>query len=442
MDLLPWMEQWNMLPPRGGTILCAVSGGRDSVCLLHYLCSLREKYGFNVAAAHYNHQMRPTAQRDQDFVTELCRTLDVPLYVGTGDVYAIAKERGLGVEETGRVLRYAYLNEVADTIGAQRIATAHHQDDQAETVLLNLLRGTGPEGLRGIPAVRGRLIRPLLDTPREEIEAYLTEYGLGHVEDETNASLAFTRNRLRKIVMPELEKIHPAMRRNIARAASIVGREDRFLNLLAAEYLPPEGTKLDCAALRRAPEVLRPRMVRLLLDRLAVGKKDMTATHVEAIVALALTDCGGMVSLPGGAAAICRKGQLQLAVLEPELPESMPLCEGENRWGPWCIRVQTKIEGEILQKKDAILLKCDMINQSLAIGPCPDRQRLTLPGSRGSRSVKRLLSERGIPPEVRRQTPAFQVDGHLAAVWRLGTDVEFMPEETGRWVEITLYKQK
>ncbi len=442
MDLLPWMEQWNMLPRRGGTILCAVSGGRDSVCLLHYLCSLREKCGFTVAAAHYNHQMRPTAQRDQDFVAELCRSLEVPFYVGTGDVYGIARQRGLGVEETGRILRYAYLDEVADRIGAERIATAHHQDDQAETVLLNLLRGTGPEGLRGIPAVRGRLIRPLLDTGREEIEAYLVQHGLDHVEDETNESVAFARNRLRKNVMPELEKIHPAMRCNIARAAAIVGREDRFLNELAAEYLPPEGTELDCAALRRAPEVLRPRMVRLLLDRLAVGKKDMTAAHVEAVVALALAGRGGMVSLPGGAAAVCRQGRLQLMVLEPELPEGKPLSVGENRWGPWYIRVEIKNSGEILQKKDAILLKCDMINQSLVVVPCPDRQRLTLPGSRGSRSVKRLLSERGVPPEVRRQTPAFRVDDRLAAVWGLGTDVDFMPGGIGSWVEITLYRKK
>ncbi len=442
MDLLPWMKQWNMLPRRGGTILCAVSGGRDSVCLLHYLCSLQEAWGFTVAAAHYNHRMRPTAQRDQDFVTELCRSLAVPLYVGAGDVYSIAQERGLGVEETGRMLRYAYLNEVADTIGAERIATAHHRDDQAETVLLNLLRGTGPEGLRGIPAVRGRLIRPLLNTGREEIEAYLARHGLNHVEDETNESVAFARNRLRKNVMPELEKIHPAARRNIARAAAIVGREDRFLNELASEYLPPEGTEVDCAALHRAPEVLRPRMVRLLLDRLAVGKKDMTAGHVEAVLALAMAGHGGMVSLPGGASAVCRKGRLRFTLLEPDLPACMPLSPGENRWGPWGIHVEIKNGGEILQKRDAISLKCDMINQSLEVLPCPDRQRLTLPGSRGSRSVKRLLSERGVAPEVRMQTPAFQVDGCLAAVWGLGTDREFMPGGTDSWVEITLYRNK
>ena len=204
MDLMPWMQQQGMLPAAGETVLCAVSGGRDSVCLLHYLASLGRRRGFAVAAAHYNHLMRPTAGRDEAFVAGLCRELSVPLYVERGDVRAIARQRGWGVEEAGRRLRYDFLERTADAIGASRIATAHHLSDQAETVVLNLLRGTGPEGLAGIPPVRGRLIRPLLQTPRQEIEAYLTAHGLGHVEDETNDSMDFTRNRLRREVWPLL----------------------------------------------------------------------------------------------------------------------------------------------------------------------------------------------------------------------------------------------
>lgn len=121
------------------------------------------------------------------------------------------------MEEAGRRLRYDFLERTADAIGASRIATAHHLSDQAETVVLNLLRGTGPEGLAGIPPVRGRLIRPLLQTPRPEIEAYLKAHGLGHVEDETNDSMDFTRNRLRQEVWPLLAQLHPAPERSIAR---------------------------------------------------------------------------------------------------------------------------------------------------------------------------------------------------------------------------------
>ena len=205
MNLLPWMERWGMLPPAGGTVLVAVSGGRDSVCLLHYLARLGTARGFSVAAAHLDHGQRPTAARDVAFVQSLCRTLDVPCHVGREDVPALARELGVGVEEAGRRARYEFLERTADEIGAARIATAHHAGDQAETVLLHLLRGAGTRGLRGIPPVRGRVVRPLLQTTRAEIEAYLEKNHLGHVEDETNADTTLRRNFLRLELMPQIE---------------------------------------------------------------------------------------------------------------------------------------------------------------------------------------------------------------------------------------------
>lgn len=149
MDLRPFMERWHMLPPSGGVMLVAVSGGRDSVCLLHYLAAMPRD--FSVAAAHLDHGQRPTAGRDVAFVEELCRSLDVPLTVERADVPALARERGVGLEEAGRMARYDFFRRTADRLGAQRIATAHHAADQAETVVLNLVRGTGMQGLAGIP---------------------------------------------------------------------------------------------------------------------------------------------------------------------------------------------------------------------------------------------------------------------------------------------------
>ena len=254
MDLLPWMERWHMLPPEGGVLLCAVSGGRDSVCLLHYLASIAPKHGFTVAAAHLNHQMRPEAQRDEDFVRELCRTLNVPFYTEAAPVYEMAERWGLGVEETGRLLRYDFFLRTADAIGAQRIATAHHAQDQAETVLLNLLRGTGPEGLGGIPPVRGRIVRPLLQTGRAEIEDYLQTHRLPHVEDSTNENTHYARNRLRRELWPQLATINPALERAIGRTAEIVRSENAYLDALAAERLPAEGTAVETAALLAAPD--------------------------------------------------------------------------------------------------------------------------------------------------------------------------------------------
>ena len=421
MDLRPWMEAWGMFPPPGGTILCAVSGGRDSVCLLHYLHQLGESAGFSVAAAHYNHQMRPTAQRDEDFVRQLCGELGVAFYAEGRPVVETARAQGLGVEEMGRKLRYEFLERTACQVHADRIATAHHQGDQAETVLLNLLRGTGPEGLRGIPPIRGKLIRPLLNTPRSEIEAYLEEHQLGCVEDETNASPAFTRNRLRQQVLPALADINPAWQQNIARTAAIVGREDRYLEDLAAEQL---STAMgETAALRDAPEALRPRMVRQLLDRWGVGRKDITSAHIAAVIALAQQPQGGMTSLPGGS-VIARRGRL-LWKPTGHKPAGMVLQEGENHWGAWTITVR---RGEIPTPGDTLCLRCNLATQILTAEPCRLAERLTLPGSRGGRSLKRLLTERGAAPEVRAAIPVLRIDSRLAAVPGLGVDEAFLPQ--------------
>ena len=436
MDLTAWMEQWNMFPSAGGIVLCAVSGGRDSVCLLHWLCGVARRRSFSVAVGHYNHHMRPTAQRDEDFVRSLCEQLGVPFYTDGCDVVAAAREAGLGVEEMGRRLRYEFLERLAHELGAEKIATAHHQADQAETVLLNLLRGTGAEGLGGIPPVRGRLIRPLLNTPREEIEAYLECHGLGHVEDETNESPAFARNRLRHNVMPELEKINPALRRSIARTAQIVSRENRYLDELAAGHLPGDGTEVSCAALQSAPEVLRPRMVRLLLERLETGKKDISAVHLEAV--LALSEKGeGMVSLPG-AEAVCRSGVLSLRGLE-KAAEELPLTDGTVYDGRQ-VRLR-QLPGTAQRQADALYV-ADKFAAGLRVGPWRSGDGLELPGSRGKRSVKRLLTERGVTPEERRSVPSIRVDAMAAAVPGLGTDVHYLPEENGGMIEIIFQKME
>lgn len=168
-------EEFHMLPP-GGLILTAVSGGADSMCLLHALLTLRDQASITVAAAHFNHQLRPEAEAEAAFVRDWCAAQGVPLYTGQADVAKQAADRGTGIEETARALRYAFLEQTAAEIGADRIATAHQAGDNAETILLHLTRGSGLRGLGGIPPVRGRMIRPLLTVERREIEAYLSRH--------------------------------------------------------------------------------------------------------------------------------------------------------------------------------------------------------------------------------------------------------------------------
>lgn len=416
MDLLPWMERWHMLPPEGGVILCAVSGGRDSVCLLHYLTTIAPRRGFTVAAAHLNHRMRPEAQRDEDFVRGLCREWNVPFYTEAAPVYEMAARWGLGVEETGRRLRYDFLLRTADAIGAAYIATAHHAQDQAETVLLNLLRGTGPEGLGGIPPVRGRIIRPLLQTGRAEIEDYLRANGLPHVEDSTNEDTHYARNRLRRELWPQLETVNPTVTRAIGRTAEIVRGENAYLDTLAAERLPAEGTAVETAALLAAPEPLRPRMVRLLLDRLPTGKKDVSAVHMDAVLALA--EGGGTLDLPGGARAVCRNGWLRLTVKETAPPE-MVLAQGLNRWGDYDITLRGGEEHRVTVRS----------------WKGSDR----MAAERGSRSLKRLFADAGIPAELRDSLPVVCVDGTPHAVYGIK---ERTAPHSGETIQIIINKRE
>ena len=416
MDLIPWMERRHMLPPKGGVLLCAVSGGRDSVCLLHYLAAIAPEYGFTVAAGHLNHRMRPEAQRDEDFVRELCRTLGVEFYTEAAPVYEMAARWGLGVEETGRKLRYDFLLRTAETIGADRIATAHHAQDQAETVLLNLLRGTGPEGLGGIPPVRGKIVRPLLRTSRAEIEDYLAARHLSYVEDSTNQDTHYARNRLRRELWPALETINPALERAIGRTAEIVRGENDYLDVLAAERLPAEGAAVETAALLAAPEVLRPRMARLLLERLPTGKKDVGAVHIDAMLALAAG--GGTLDLPDGARAVCRDGWLRLTVKE-ETPPERTLTQGENIWGQYRITVHGG-EGRAITART---------------WKSSDR----MPMERGSRSLKRLLADGGVPVEERDGIPVVCVDGEPYAVYGIR---ERSSPKSGEPIEIIINKRE
>ena len=425
LNALPWMERWRMLPPTGGLILCAVSGGRDSVCLLHYLHHLGQERGFAVAAAHLNHLMRPTAQRDEDFVRTLCASLDVPFYTEKADVYALCDAWGLTVEETGRRARYDFLRRTASAIRADFIATAHHREDQAETVLLQLLRGTGPQGLSGIPPVRDGIIRPLLDTPRAAIESYIRAHGLTYVTDETNLDQSYARNRLRLSLWPELAAINPELTAHICHTADILRAENDYLDAQAAALLPPDGTSVPCEAVLSAPPVLRPRMLRLLAARLPVGKKDFTAAHYRALEQLCHT--GGALSLPGGAQALSRGGTLSLT-LPPAPPEPQPLQEGHNTFGPWCITVTHTPTPGALALQDG----------PLTVRPWRRDDRMTLPGSRGPRSLKRLLADRGIAPPQRDAWPVLCRDDRPTAVWLVGTDTKALPADAGHTIYITI----
>lgn len=204
--VLNYIKKHNLIK-QGDRVLCAVSGGADSVCMLDLLMSFRDELSFSVSVAHLNHNLRgDEAKRDENFVKELCKTYSVPFYSKCVDVNALSKELKVSCEEAGRIARYVFFDELKKDLNITKIATAHNENDNVETVLMRLFRGTDLKGLTGIPVYNNCIIRPILCLSREEIEEYLRCKALDFVTDSTNLTKDFTRNKLRNSLIPAIKK--------------------------------------------------------------------------------------------------------------------------------------------------------------------------------------------------------------------------------------------
>jgi len=287
------IKNFRLLEPGQG-VLVAYSGGLDSSALLHLLLEVKKHWDLEVVLAHFNHGLRREAGRDEAFCRATAERFEIPILVGRADVRASARTRGLSLEEAAREARYDFLNRAADEVGAPRVATGHTRNDQAETLLLRLLQGSGPRGLAGIhPRVEGRIIRPLLEIDRRDLEDYLEEKGGEHVFDESNLDRRFLRNRIRLDLIPLLaEEYNPEVVRLLARTADILRQEDDYLERLAAAkadkifYSGRYGAGLMAKALARLPRGLSRRLVRMFIRREKGDLRSVSFDDIEDILSL------------------------------------------------------------------------------------------------------------------------------------------------------------
>jgi len=399
--------------PAGTQLLCALSGGADSVAMTHCAMRLGPAMGLKVSAAHFNHHLRGAeSDRDEAFVRDLCAQWGLSLTVGAGTVV----NSGTGTEDAARQLRYAFLRETA---GEGFIATAHTMDDQAETVLLQLIRGTGLKGLGGIaPQGRG-LLRPLLEVRRADVMDYLNTYGLPHVEDSSNAADDYRRNRLRHQLLPLLRAENPRMTESLSELARQARADEALLSELTQQALTQccEGDALCCDRLRQQPEALQSRVLR------AFCPVELSARHTAALLALCADSSGsGSVSLPGGWTAQRAYAHLRLQRETTENWKAMVLpMPGACELSGWRFTSEKCIAtAETSQNSYTFYLSHDTIIGEVWVRPRQRGDALRLSG--GTRTLKRLMIDRKLPAQLRDQWPVLADEAGVLAVPGLAVD--------------------
>ena len=335
----------------GETVVIGVSGGADSVCLLHLLAAWQEKLDIELHIAHLNHQLRGVeSEEDARYVANLAAQLDIAITVERQDVAAYKSQRNCSIEEAARELRYAFLARVADDVGAHRVAVGHTRDDQVETILMHILRGTGTSGLRGLeacsplpfcyPELKAKntglvVIRPLLDITREETMNYCQEHQLEPRIDSSNLSLSFLRNRLRLEMLPLLRGYNPNVDQALLRLAEIAKDDNSFMEQQAFHLWDEvarqngDAIYLDKGKIRDLPVALQRQILRLAVTKILGDTRDIEASHIETARSLLSKRVGKRTSLPHGLVCWSEYDDVVIRQIRGGEWVSIPVLQGE-----------------------------------------------------------------------------------------------------------------
>lgn len=385
--------RYNM-PLFGRTVAVGVSGGADSMALLNVLLELKDEFDMNIIACHVNHGIRgETADRDEKFVAEACKRLGVDVRILRADVPGTAKKMHLGVEECGRRIRYDFFNSVADDV---IIATAHTLSDRSETLLLNIARGASVKGLCSIPAVRGNIVRPLIDCTRADIEKYCSDNSIEFVTDETNFEDIYSRNRIRLNVIPELKKLNPSLERAFMRLISNAEEENGFMNGFSREILGKVKLKdgYNARLLNDEHPAVRKRVIFEIINTETGFAPE--AVHVEQVDKILQ---GGRTEIIGDTVVEVKNGVMKINPQKEEIADwefDFDSLSAEIPFG--------KIRGEIIHRNN-LPLKQSVHNKVLdydsIVGHSVLRNRrpgdkMKLAGSSCTKTLKKLFNEKHV----------------------------------------------
>ena len=401
--LLAFTRQQGLISP-GDHIICAVSGGADSVALLFGLYLLKEKLDIRLSAAHFNHNLRGAeSDRDEYFVRDFCDRYDIPLMVGSA---AVTPGKN-GLEAAARDARYAYLRSLPG-----KIATAHTADDNAETVLLHLIRGTGLKGLGGIAPISGNVIRPMLSATRQDVENFLQEWSLPHIEDSSNGTDAFLRNRLRHHIMPRLLQENPQFSENTSAMALRLRLDEACLSQAAKKASP-----ISISVLKEQHPALRSRILENFLKQ--NGVREPEASHLNLLESLVCSDNPSAAGHFPGNITIARRYDTLVRLDSRETPaEAILPPAGTVELPQWGIRVTCTPAQTIINTTDTFTV---LPQGSITLRSRRSGDELQLSG--GTKSLKKRFIDRKIPAPERSFIPILEDDAGILAVYGFGTDL-------------------
>ena len=439
----------------GRALVVAVSGGPDSLALLHALWSLRQRFGYALWVAHLDHALRPGSEEDAAFVQQIARALQLPSIIQRRPVRAFqAEERRLSLETRARKARYAFLQEVASQAGAEAVALGHTADDQAETVLLHLLRGAALPGLAGMRAVAPwpegdapglRVLRPLLEATRRDTEAYCRACGLEPRRDPSNNDLRYARNRVRHRLLPLLEEYNPRIRDALRRLARAATRDESFLEEEATRHLErlahlQGATKEGSVSLPRRglcalSPALQVHVLRLAYARMAGSAEGLGQRHLEAMLELGNGPAGRRLDLPGG---IQMRADYESVVMDLRRGGGVALPEAATLEVPGTISFSfglwelcaSLIEGPMPPSDDAyrVLLDAEAVGRVLSVRVRRPGDRFQPLGMLQAKKLQDFLVDEKVPRECRDALPL--VEGSRGIVWVVGRRI-------AHWARVT-----
>lgn len=423
--VLDTIEEYNMLAA-GDTIVAGVSGGADSMCLLHFLCSIREKLNLTVIAAHVNHNLRKDESKcDEDFVRLWCTLNGVKFKLLSVDINTLAKQKGKGTEELGREVRYDFFKGLAGEKG--KIATAHTLSDSAETMLFNFARGTGARGMCGIPAVRGNIIRPLIGITRAEVEEYCEKNKIEFVTDSTNLQDNYNRNKIRHSVVPVFKDINSSFELSAQRAAKLIFQQNEYISRVAKDAFKKAICKGGYEN-KRLSELENPVLCAGIVAVLeSNGLNCFEEKHI-ALISKIIKKGGGAVNLPGNFTVIVKQGIFRVSkVQKTKNAFEIPINNANNliKYNKkLTFKVYSKVEFNKISEINNLSLKnfldYDIINSDALLRSRKEGDVFTQYGRKITKTVKKLFNESRIPAEKRDEIFILSQNDEILWIERFG----------------------